>query len=249
MPLQLESRCASQVFGLRTKHQRGCRAYAGTERTEAYASRAAGHSTKSGRKHRGLRSLGLGAVFVVVFVDLCGEPGARPRLFTSDPDRDLRDLRSWAVARCRCAGGTSLRAALFRQVKPLRCCRRTSLASASSDALALQSQLRRHMRLAEHQPGTKIGPALPWGALSAPLVGAACRTRAGGWTEPPHLPLGLFSHWTVTPREEAHLRFVYRPARCWVLALSRCSMTVSWTNGALFSPSSTSVGTRGPSSP
>lgn len=175
--------------------------------------------------------------------------GGRPRLFTSDPDRDLRDLRSWAVARCRCAGGTSLRAALFRQVKPLRCCRRTSLASASSDALALQSQLRRHMRLAEHQPGTKIGPALPWGALSAPLVGAACRTRAGRWTEPPHLPLGLFSHWTVTPREEAHLRFVYRPARCWVLALSRCSMTVSWTNGALFSPSSRSVGTRGPSSP
>lgn len=154
-----------------------------------------------------------------------------------------------AVARCRCAGGTSLRAALFRQVKPLRCCRRTSLASASSDALALQSQLRRHMRLAEHQPGTKIGPALPWGALSTPLVGAACRTRAGRWTEPPHLPLGLFSHWTVTPREEAHLRFVYRPARCWVLALSRCSMTVSWTNGALFSPSSRSVGTRGPSSP
>lgn len=178
-----------------------------------------------------------------------GGGGARPRLFTSDPDRDLRDLRSWAVARCRCAGGTSLRAALFRQVKPLRCCRRTSLASASSDALALQSQLRRHMRLAEHQPGTKIGPALPWGALSAPLVGAACRTRAGGWTEPPHLPLGLFSHWTVTPREEAHLRFVYRPARCWVLALSKGSMTVSWTNGALFSPSSRSVGTRGPSSP
>lgn len=154
-----------------------------------------------------------------------------------------------AAGLSRGAGGTSLRAALFRQVKPLRCCRRTSLASASSDALALQSQLRRHMRLAEHQPGTKIGPALPWGALSAPLVGAACRTRAGRWTEPPHLPLGLFSHSTVTPREEAHLRFVYRPARCWVLALSRCSMTVSWTNGALFSPSSRSVGTRGPSSP
>lgn len=167
MPLQLESRCASQVSGLRTKHQRGCRAYAGTERTEAYASRAAGHSAKSGRKHRGPSSLGLGAVFVV----LCGGPGARPRLFTSDPDRDLRDLRGWAVARCRCAGGTSLRAALFTQVKPLRCCRRTSLASAASDALALQSQLRRHMRLAEHQPGTKVGPALPWGALSAPWWG------------------------------------------------------------------------------